>query len=278
MFILRMLGGLSLDGPRVPARAAQRRRLALLARLAATPGASVPRDKLLGLLWPDVPQEDARHRLATALTDLRKALGEDAFISRGDEVGVAPGVLTTDVARFESAIEARDWEEAVFLYAGPFLDGVYVNGAPEFDHWVDSRRDALERAHLHALRGAAGARAASGDDVGALDAWRRVVASDPWSGANAVGYMRALDAAGDRVGALRHAQTHARLLREEFEAEPDPDVEALAAELRATRGTPRRRVAAPPPAPTVRFEHRRSSWPALAAAAVGVALFINALR
>ena len=58
--------------------------------------------------------------------------------------------------------------------------------------------------------------------------------------------MEALGAAGDRAGALRYAQVHTTLLREEFGAEPDPALVELVERLRREgrpappepRGTP----------------------------------------
>ena len=50
--------------------------------------------------------------------------------------------------------------------------------------------------------------------------------------------MRALDAAGDRSGALRHAVTHIELLRADLDAAPADDVELLAAELKQTPSRP----------------------------------------
>jgi serine/threonine-protein kinase len=44
--------------------------------------------------------------------------------------------------------------------------------------------------------------------------------------------MRALDAAGDRAGAILHAAEHARRLEVDLDLPPDPEVQALADELR----------------------------------------------
>jgi tetratricopeptide (TPR) repeat protein len=63
--------------------------------------------------------------------------------------------------------------------------------------------------------------------------------------------MRALDAAGDRVGALQHARTHAARLASDLDAQPDPQVEAFADQLRA----------APVPVPPPRLPADRSPEP-----------------
>ena len=57
--------------------------------------------------------------------------------------------------------------------------------------------------------------------------------------------MDALERAGDRAGALRHAGVHAALFREEFDAEPDAEVLALAERLRRAPGAAVRPAPAP---------------------------------
>jgi eukaryotic-like serine/threonine-protein kinase len=81
---LRTLSGLSierLDGP-APSQSvtSARRRLALLAVLAASGATGVPRDKLLALFWPDSDADRARHALDQALYALKKHLDADALV------------------------------------------------------------------------------------------------------------------------------------------------------------------------------------------------------
>lgn len=240
MLALRLLGGLALENPDgVPlGRAAQRRRLALLAVLASPVGVRVAREKLVGLLWPEVPPDDARHRLSVALYDLRQALGDDAITISTHGITLVPCAIVLDVADFASAIARQDWEAAAALYAGPFLDGIYLLNAPQFEQWVDERRAELARAATRALEMLAAERARRGNRDGAVEAWRRLTRLDPYSARFAAGLMRALDAAGDRTGALRHAVIHAELLRADLDAEPAGDVEELAAELKQTPARP----------------------------------------
>src|SRR6202048_965039 len=64
--------------------------------------------------------------------------------------------------------------------------------------------------------------------------------------------MRALDDAGDRAGAIHHASEHGRRRLTDFDLEPDPEVAALAKQL---RDAPARR----PPTPTVAGRTRSPS-------------------
>jgi DNA-binding SARP family transcriptional activator len=234
MFFLRVLGGAGMQGPAGPVggRAAQRRRLALLALLALSPGRSLSRDKLTGYLWPEHGDEQARRLLTVSVYEIRRALGEEALRTNGDEVVLGTAAVRVDAIEFRLAVDLDEWDRAVALYSGPFLDGFFVADAPEFERWVDAEREHLARQFRVALERLAEQRERCGDAPGAVDAWRRLAAEDPFCGRVAVGLMRALESAGDRAGAIQHAGVHAALLREELVAEPDADVAAMADRLR----------------------------------------------
>jgi len=234
VFSLKLLGGAALesDGVPVTGRPVHRRRLALLAVLAAARGRTVGRERLVGYLWPDHPGDAARHLLSESLYILRKALGEKAFVAAGDELGLDPSVVGSDLAEFEGALDADDPARAVAAYGGPFLDGFYVADAPEFERWAEEERRRLERAHARALEALAEGAEVEGDPRGAAEWWRRLARTDPFSSRIALRLMRALEAGGERAAALRHAAVHAAVVREELGAEPDPEVEAFAQRLR----------------------------------------------
>jgi DNA-binding SARP family transcriptional activator/TolB-like protein len=234
MFTLRLFGGVALAKGMdlVAGRAAQKRRLALLARLAASPHATLSRDKLIACLWPESSTEQARRLLSTSLYDLRQALGEDVIVSCGDDLRLNPARLHTEVEDFEAALETGDWVRAVAVYAGPFGDGFHVTDAGEFEYWLEVQRERYAGRYREALERLAEEQAAGGDLLGAAGTWRKLAAEDPFNTRVALRLMRALDAVGDRAAALRHAEVHAGLLREELDATPDPEVEALAAQLR----------------------------------------------
>ncbi|HEX7090122.1 MAG TPA: BTAD domain-containing putative transcriptional regulator [Longimicrobiales bacterium] len=246
MFTLKLLGTASLEGPDGPVtgRAAQGRRLALLALLALARGRPVPRDKVIALLWPDSGPDRARPQLSHTLYLVRSGLGQDVVRAAGDDLALDPELIGSDVAAFERLLDEGRPGAAVELYGGPLLDGFHLSGAAEFERWLDAERARLGQRYAAALESLAEAAEAREAHVEAVGWWRRLAAHDPYSGRVALRLMRALEAAGDRAGALRHAQVHAALLREEFEAEPDPAVAAYAERLR--REPPPR--PAPPPA------------------------------
>src|SRR5581483_5601948 len=81
---LHLLGAVDLDGVEgdVASRLfAQPRLTALLAVLAVPePGRFVRRDRVVGLLWPDLDQSHARAALRKAVHAIRSALGDDVIV------------------------------------------------------------------------------------------------------------------------------------------------------------------------------------------------------
>jgi len=235
VFRLHTLGGAFLaraSGEALGGAAAQRRTVALLALLAAAGDAGLSRDKIVGVLWPDTDTERARHSLTQALYAARRALqAEDLFLV-GADIRLNRDRLTSDVGDFDALIAAGELERAVSLYRGPFLDGFFVSGASEFERWSSAQRERLEGALADALRRLA-ARAQESHDYRAEAEWRRRLAGLlPLDSGVAMQLMTALANAGDRAGAVQHAQVHAALLREEMDLDPDPAVEALASKLK----------------------------------------------
>ena len=253
-FVLRLFGSPSIatdDGKPITGPAAQRHRLALLALLALSPRRSATRDKVLGFFWPERDTEQARQLLNQAVYHLRKALGEEALLSSGDELLLNTKVVGADVLDFEFALEQGDHAAAAALYQGPLLDGFFLSDAPEFDRWLDRERERLAGANAKTLEALAEAAERERDLTGAVEWWKARAAHDPYDSRVALRLMQALDASGNRAGAIQHAAIHQRLLHEELEAEPSSAVQALAERLRSEpalgAGPNRQRVMTAPP-------------------------------
>lgn len=244
MLRVRMLGGLSVladgGGSAVPI---QPRRLAVLAVVARAGRKGVTRDRLLSLLWPDADEETGRRALSQALHTLRRDLKAETLFSGVQELRLNPEVASCDVVDFESAHAQGDLERAAGLYEGPFLDGFRLGGAADFERWAEDERTALARRCAGLLEQLARQVAARDEFAQAVEWWRRLAAQDPLNARIAVELMQALDAAGDRNGALQHARIYEALMEQELELPPDGEVVALAERIR------REPVTRPLPAP-----------------------------
>ena len=237
MLKLRTLGGLTLEatGTSLHSAALQRKRLALLAVIAAGQG-GVSRDRLLSLLWPDRDQDGGRHALAQSVHALRRGLGESELFLGTQDVRLNPSAIEADIWEFGEALAAGELERAVGVYRGPFLDGVHLSGAPEFERWADAERSRLARRFADALAALAREAEARGDRPAAVKWWRALAAADPLAARPTLGLMRALTAAGERAAALQHARVYEAMLRADLEVEPDPEIVALAEDLRRQQG------------------------------------------
>src|SRR5688572_21784281 len=120
MLWLQTFGGPIVFGDDAQPRlaAAQRRSLGLLSVLAASGSGGLGRDKIVGLLWPDVSARRARHSLTQALYVARKALECDDLIEGVEDLRLNPARIATDVTAFETALLQKNEEEAVRLYRG----------------------------------------------------------------------------------------------------------------------------------------------------------------
>jgi DNA-binding SARP family transcriptional activator/TolB-like protein len=254
MHRLLCLGQLSLvdtAGQPVTNAAAQPRRLALLALLGRSAPRAVSRERLIGWFWPDADEERGRRSLNQALYALRTELGAEDVLLGQREIRLNLDLLSCDVADFEHAIESGRPEEAAVLYRGAFADGFHLPSAPEFEQWLEDERRILAQRNADLLASLATSAESRGDPAGAVGWWRKAANADPASARLAMSLMRALAAAGDRTGAIRHATIYETIVRQQLELPPDPEVLALAEELRHAPGgtVPHSRPATAPPGP-----------------------------
>ena len=247
MITVQLLGGACLRSGNVPVGGppAQRHRIALLTLVVAAWPQPLSRDRAMALLWPERDLANSRRLLNLAVHVLRSALGEGAIASTGDGLLLNPSAVACDLHDLRVAIAADACERVVLLYAGALLDGFHLGDSIEFTYWLEERRNELAHAYVGALFALAERQGESGDTHGRVRTCLKLVAADPHSAKHAQTLMRALDAAGDRAGALQHAREHAQRLRADLGLEPDEGVVALAEQLQEAGAKRQARLAAP---------------------------------
>ena len=233
---LKLLGGAFVDadegGNPVTGRAVQRRRIALLALLVIRQPVGVSRDKLIAYLWPDADSDRGRHLLSDSVYRINQDLGNDTIIPAGDELRLDCKSIGCDVLEFETALSVHDFAHAVDVYDGPFLDGFFLSECVELERWIERERDRLSREYLAALEAIADERGKAGDFAKAVEWWQKAAAQDPYNSRIALRLMQALAAAGNRPGAIQHAQIHGALVRSDFGTEPDKALLEYAEQLK----------------------------------------------
>jgi DNA-binding SARP family transcriptional activator/TolB-like protein len=233
----RVLGSVFLTGPegnQLHSILARPKLVALLSRLAVEPGAFVRRDTLIGLLWPSLDLDRARSALRQSLYHLRRSLGEAVIVSRGDdEVGLDAALIWCDAAALDATLARGDRADGVELYRGEFLEGFFLPAAPEFERWMESRREALRESAAAAATDLALTGAAEGDPAAAHWA-RRGIRLTPLDETRVRECLKAFVTLDDRASVLREYDAFAARLSEELGLEPSRETRDLVKGLRET--------------------------------------------
>lgn len=234
---LFLLGGFELRGAPGAGDSilAQSKTLALLAFLAMSPSSLFQRrDRVVGLLWPDLDQSHARAALRKTLHELRSALGAHVLSVRGDdEIALAPGTVRCDAVEFTAAIENRHIARALELYRGDFMPGFYLSGCVDFEHWVEDQR-MLAREQAAAASWALAVTFEGDQRFTQAGTWARRAVRHAWNDERVLRRaMNLLERLGDRAGALRLYDEFTTRLRTDLDAEPSAETIALWTAIRS---------------------------------------------
>lgn len=234
-FSVKLLGMprvLDASGAEVPLPGKKAR--ALFAYLAANRGREQPRDRLATLLWGSRFQDQARQSLRQCLSRLRRALGRDILRVGEQQVGLEPGRITVDLARFEDLAlngTAESLAEAASLFEDDFLAGLEIPES-DYEEWVSAERRRIRDIACRVLTGLAERRAVAGDFERAIEAAEQALALDALREDGHRLLMRLYADSGRRTLALRQYHAAADLIRQELQADPEPETQALFARLR----------------------------------------------
>jgi DNA-binding SARP family transcriptional activator len=211
----------------------------LVKLLTLAPGHRLHREQMMDVLWRDLDPEAAGNNLRKTLHVARRALEPSAsdtsrYLNMEDGLLAlrSPGALWIDVEAFRAAAaeahrthDVEAYHAAIELYTGDLL--------PEdrYEDWAADRREELREEYGALLVELARLHESQDDHTLAIDALRRLVASDPAHEEARVGLMRLYALAGQRHQALRQYQQLWEALRRELGAEPDAASQRLYQEI-----------------------------------------------
>lgn len=224
----RILGPLEVVDGGTPVVLQRGKQLALLAYLLLHPNELVSADRLIDALWGDRPPPTAAKILQNAVSQLRRALGEDRLVTQapGYRFRLEQGEL--DLHRFEQLAQegrtkgdARVLRDALAIWRGePFgnlRDEVFAQHAAR----------QLEEARLSVLEDRIDADLAGGRDAVLVPELERLIAAEPLRERPYGQLMLALYRDGRQADALETYQRARKMLSQEVGLEPGPLLQEL---------------------------------------------------
>jgi DNA-binding SARP family transcriptional activator/tetratricopeptide (TPR) repeat protein len=236
---------------------------ALLGYIALSESLLETRERLVGLLWSESGEAQARAVLRQVIRELREILahaGSDGLRISTQDIGFERDAVEVDVWAVVHAAEAG--EVHPLLLERPLLTDDLLTGLedvdPAFRVWVLAKRHALRDRLLRALEDALDRE--SGDPRNAARLAEAILNLDPTHEDACRRLMRARATQGDTAHALRAYKALWDLLDEDYGMEPSPATQKLVAEIKmgafeserpieeaATRGLPEGRATAAEP-------------------------------
>ncbi|MEM7539191.1 MAG: bacterial transcriptional activator domain-containing protein [Chloroflexota bacterium] len=202
------------------------------------------------LFWPDREPGLARRYLRNHLVELRRHLGMYMVITT-DRMGFENTITSAvDVHQFYQQFAVRQGQgngyvqqhqgnghaqqrQAIDLYRGDFLEGVYLPKTPFFNDWVDDKREEL-RVHISTLLfQLSEAEITLGNRAQAYTDLERLLTLIPWHEEAHQRKMRMLYEDGQRWAALEQYATLQSVLRDELDVEPSVETAQLIERIRA---------------------------------------------
>jgi TolB-like protein/Tfp pilus assembly protein PilF len=133
--------------PGCPSMESRPKTIALIAWLIAhADDGPKQRNEITSVFWPEVPDAQARNSLRQHLHQVRKALGDDALVKRGDAIAFSYEAIPSDLAELDVALRHGDDLAALQAYRGELMHGIALQHDYELSDWLDRAREQRRRA------------------------------------------------------------------------------------------------------------------------------------
>jgi DNA-binding SARP family transcriptional activator len=228
---IRLLGAFELEHGGAPVQLPARKSEALLAVLALRPGVPFTREWLAALLWPEVPESQARTSLRQAVGHLRK-LDDGLVIGGADRLHLQPGIAWIDTAESERLADRAPSEREALtgLLRGPLLDGFPAIEQP-FADWLAEERARWNERSVARLEECLAALSAAGAVERALVVGSRLLELEPTRESVYRALMRLDLERGDRIAALRRYERCRDALERRLGVTPSAETDRLRATI-----------------------------------------------
>ncbi|MFQ5857826.1 MAG: BTAD domain-containing putative transcriptional regulator [Anaerolineae bacterium] len=236
LYYLRLLGPAQVEREGAPVQGFESRKaLALLCYL-ATHDHPVSRSHLADLFWPGKPEPRARGNLRRVLHNLHTRLPGCLQTDRHTVQFQRRDTTWLDIAAFDERVaqgDAGSLAAAVELYRGDFLDGLYLDGCPEFEGWLVTEREVWRQRVSGVLQQLSEDHTYRGEYRPAMHFASRLLALDPWREEAHRQMMLLLARSGQRSAALAQYETCRQMLADELGVAPSEETVALYERIRS---------------------------------------------
>ena len=237
---LRFLGPLLVESGGEPVVIASRKARALLGYLAQRGNMPLSRSTLMGLLWGDRSEAQARASLRQTLSELRQGLGPAGaacLVANLDSITWVDRDSWTDTKALGLALKTGDMAalvEAADLYRGEFLEGLDIH-EPAFEQWLAVERENLRMQAASVLAQLMAYSESMKNVEQAITYGQRLLGLDPLQEHVHRDVMRLFATQGRHDAALAQFEKCRKLLESRLGVQPQPETLTLQQTIRTKR-------------------------------------------
>lgn len=233
---LSLLGPLQLTLNNTPLTGlASAKAQALLSYLAIN-GRAHSRQTLAGLLWGDLPEDDARRNLRGVVMKLRHLLGNHLLITHQTVAFNPQAAYWLDIEQLHQGLQSRHLPTLRYcasLHRGEFLEELFVRQAPEFEAWLQQQRSQWQQRLISLYTTYTTCLEAEEAWEEGLQAAHQLIQLDPTREQSQQLYLRLLAHSGQRLTAVTHFEQYQQQLQQELGVSVSPETAVLVDQIRS---------------------------------------------
>ena len=195
----------------------------------------VRRERLGGVLYPDLSEKRTRGRISDYIWQIKKYLPGFPLISTADQIDLDTRLIWVDVKAFKDEIDKPSSslsENFIELYQGDLLPELY-------DNWVLVERERWHHHYLRMLRNLVKNQLAAGDNEKAISRMERLLRDEPFDETVVRLLMQTYLKIGRRGAALAAFESFQLLSKEQLGGEPDAKTMQIYEAIKAQATLPR---------------------------------------
>ncbi len=191
----------------------------------------VDRNTLAYLFWADIPEENARSNLRKMINRLKSLPYAQALEIERTQLR---WLIDTDLKAFQNALETENSSQTIGLYTGEFMQGFRLDGASEFEAWLEAERQELFSVWRETVFQLSSALEVKGQHEDIANAFEKLHKADPFDEDVLKRYLQSLYLTGRQSKALDTFKQFEQKLKDELGGEPEQATLALVKQIKAS--------------------------------------------